>query len=67
MFFYIIFLWLTLLLVYEGGHRVPLLAWWPLGTSPVLYGTNFDLPVSQVDFFATFADILGRGGSFVRF
>lgn len=44
--------------IYEGGHRVPLLIWWPLGTDLALQGTNFDLPVSQVDFFATFADIL---------
>lgn len=44
--------------VYEGGHRVPFLSWWPLGTHPALLGTNFDLPVGQVDFFATFADIL---------
>ena len=36
-----------------------MLAWWPLGTHPALYGTNYDLPVSQVDFFGTFADILG--------
>ena len=41
-----------------GGHRVPFLSWWPLGTHKALQGTNFDLPVSQIDFFATFADIL---------
>ena len=45
-------------LVYEGGHRVPMLFWWPLGIHQSLHGTNFDLPVSQADFFATFADIL---------
>ena len=44
--------------VYEGGHRVPFLSWWPLGTHKALHGTNFDLPVGQVDFFATFADIM---------
>ena len=44
--------------VYEGGHRVPFLSWWPAGTHQALQGTNFDLPVGQVDFFATFADIL---------
>ena len=44
--------------VYEGGHRVPFLSWWPLGTHKALHGTNFDLPVGQIDFFATFADIL---------
>ena len=32
--------------------------WWPLGTHPALRGTNFDLPVSQLDFFSTFADIM---------
>ena len=35
-----------------------MLIWWPLGIDKPLHGTNFDLPVSQVDFFATFADIL---------
>ena len=34
--------------IYEGGHRVPLLVWWPIGTDQPLQGTNFDLPVSQV-------------------
>ena len=33
--------------------------WWPKGIDEALYGTNFDIPVSQVDFFATFADMLG--------
>ena len=33
--------------------------WWPLGTHDALKGTSFDLPVSQLDYFATFADILG--------
>jgi len=32
--------------------------WWPKGIHPALHGTNYDLPVSQVDFFATFADVL---------
>ena len=44
--------------IYEGGHRVPFLSWWPLGTHKALHGTNFDLPVGQVDLFATFADVL---------
>ena len=44
--------------IYEGGHRVPMLIWWPLGTDPALQGTNYDLPVSQTDFFATFAEVL---------
>ena len=37
--------------IYEGGHRVPFLSWWPLGTHKALQGTNFDLPVSQVNDF----------------
>ena len=37
---------------------MPFLWWWPLGIHPALHGTNFDLPVSQIDFFATFADIM---------
>ena len=28
--------------IYEGGHRVPFLSWWPLGTHKALQGTNFD-------------------------
>ena len=44
--------------VYEGGHRVPFLSWWPKGIHPALHGTNYDLPVSQTDLFATYADIL---------
>ena len=44
--------------VYEGGHRVPFLSWWPLGTHKALYGSNFDLPVGNTDLFATFAEIL---------
>ena len=32
--------------------------WWPNGIHRALHGTNFDLPVTQADFFATFADIL---------
>ena len=46
------------ILVYEGGHRVPLLMWWPHGIHQSLHGTNFDLPISHADFFATFAEIL---------
>ena len=44
--------------VYEGGHRVPFLSWWPLGTHRSNWGTNYDLPVGQVDLFGTFADIM---------
>ena len=43
---------------HEGSTRIPFLSWWPLGTHKSLYGTNFDLPVTHVDYFATFADIL---------
>ena len=32
--------------IYEGGHRVPMLTWWPLGTHQALHGTNFDLPAN---------------------
>lgn len=44
--------------VYEAGHRVPFLSWWPLGTHRANWGTNYDLPVGQVDLFSTFADIM---------
>ena len=44
--------------VYEGGHRVPFLTWWPKGIDRALHGSNYDLPVSQTDLFATFADIM---------
>jgi len=37
---------------------MPFLIWWPLGIHPSLYGTNYDLPVSHADFFATFAEIM---------
>ena len=33
--------------VYEGGHRVPFLMWWPNGVDKSLWGSNYDLPVSQ--------------------
>ena len=33
--------------VYEGGHRVPFLMWWPMGVDKSLWGSNYDLPVSQ--------------------
>ena len=44
--------------VYEGGHRVPFLVWWPKGIHQSLWGSNYDLPVSQLDLFATFADMI---------
>ncbi len=42
--------------IYEGGHRVPFLARWPGVIEP---GRVVEHPVCQVDFLATFADILG--------
>ena len=44
--------------VYEGGHRVPFLVWWPKGIHPTIWGSNYDLPVSQLDLFSTFADMI---------
>ena len=44
--------------VYEGGHRVPFLYWWPSGIDTALHGTSYDLPVSQTDLYATFADVM---------
>ena len=29
--------------VYEGGHRVPFLTWWPLGIHLSLHGTNYGM------------------------
>jgi len=42
--------------IYEGGHRVPFLISWPKGFKG---GQKFNQPVSQIDLFATFADLLG--------
>ncbi len=42
--------------LYEGGHRVPFLARWP---AKVKAGGVSDQLVGQIDFLATFADILG--------
>lgn len=42
--------------VYEGGHRVPFIVSWP---GKVEGGARSDEIVSQVDFAATFADIIG--------
>ena len=41
---------------YEGGFRVPLLAWWP-GT--VAAGASEDTPVMNIDFLPTFASLTG--------
>jgi arylsulfatase A len=43
--------------IYEGGHRVPFLVRWP-GT--VDAGTTSDVTICTTDFFATFAELLGR-------
>ncbi|MEM9157981.1 MAG: arylsulfatase [Verrucomicrobiota bacterium] len=42
--------------IYEGGHRVPFILRWP---SQIKAGTVSDEVVSQVDFAATFAQIIG--------
>jgi arylsulfatase A len=48
---------------YEGGHRVPLIASWPMGGvgdgTAESKGQSSDFPVSLVDLFATFADVTG--------
>ena len=43
--------------VYEGGHRVPFIISWPGQIKP---GSRSDEVVSQVDFAATFAEIIGH-------
>lgn len=42
--------------LYEGGHRVPFIVSWPL---QIKAGTRSDEVVSQVDFAATFAEMIG--------
>lgn len=42
--------------IYEGGHRVPFLMRWPKVISA---GGKIDTPVSQSDYLATIADIIG--------
>lgn len=46
--------------IWEGGHRVPMIAAWP-GLIPE--GTESDALISQVDLFATFASILEADAS----
>ena len=41
---------------YEGGHRVPALAWWPGKVQP---GTTSDALILGFDLFPTFTDIAG--------
>jgi arylsulfatase A len=43
--------------IYEGGHRVPFIVRWP---GHVAAGSTSDVTLCTTDFFATFADILGR-------
>lgn len=43
---------------YEGGFRVPLLAWWP---GKVEAGRSSDVPVMNIDLFATFSSLAGLG------
>ena len=43
--------------LYEGGHRVPFIIRWP---GQIKAGSHSDEVVSQVDFAATFAEIIGR-------
>ena len=44
-------------MIYEGGHRVPLIVHWP-GKTPA--GAVSDETVCLTDFFATFASLLGQ-------
>jgi arylsulfatase A-like enzyme len=46
--------------LFEGGHRVPFLVRWP---REVAAGTTSDTTLCTTDFFATFADLLGRKAS----
>lgn len=43
--------------VYEGGHRVPFIVAWPEGGVPA--GKTSNNPISLVDMYATFADVVG--------
>ena len=43
--------------LYEGGHRVPFLVRWPKG---IKAGLKSDTTVCTTDFYATFAEILGK-------
>ena len=42
--------------LYEGGHRVPFIARWP---AKVKAGTVSDQLIGQIDFMATFAELIG--------
>ena len=43
--------------IWEGGHRVPMIASWP---DRIPQGTESDALISQIDLFATFANLLGQ-------
>ena len=43
--------------IYEGGHRVPFLVRWPGKVAP---SSKSDVTICTTDFFATFAELLGR-------
>ena len=45
--------------IYEGGHRVPFIVRWPGKVTP---GSTSDVTICTTDFFATFAELLGRKG-----
>ena len=45
--------------IYEGGHRVPFIVRWPGKVAP---GSTSDVTICTTDFFATFAELLGRKG-----
>lgn len=44
--------------IWEGGHRVPFIAWWP---GRIEAGSVSDQMLSNVDMLATFAALTGRG------
>jgi arylsulfatase A-like enzyme len=44
--------------IWDGGHRVPFIMRWPAKITP---GTTSDQLICLVDFFATVADIVGKG------
>jgi arylsulfatase A len=46
--------------IYEGGHRVPFLVRWP---GKVAAGSSCDVTICTTDFFATFADIVGKSAA----
>jgi len=43
--------------IYEGGHRVPFIVRWP---GKVAAGSTCDATICTTDFFATFAELLGK-------